>query len=250
MRWMETQERELEATTDDGEMVVVITEPKAPPEGGGHWPTVLYFIDAPGLRPATRDSMALLASNGYRVVTPDLHHRVGRLLCAEPKDAGTEHPAGGPRGWLGAMTDDQIQHDGAAALAAAGVSPDTPIVTIGFCLGTRAAYRLIEANPDRVLAGACFHPSMMGNDTPGSPHLTAATTPRPMYFGVGEADTVQSIEMQQRFFDAVDGVDHVEVVTFPGVDHGFTWPGYPNYDENAAETSWAKTLELFATAFA
>ena len=247
---MDTTERTIDATTDDGEMVVVITEPSSPPEGGGDWPTVLYFIDAPGLRPATRDSMARLASNGYRVVTPDLHHRLGRLLYAEPQDAGKELPAGGPGGWFSAMTDDQIQHDGAVALAAAGVAPETPIVSIGFCLGTRAVYRLIEDQPDRVLAGAGFHPSIMGNDTPGSPHHTAAQATRPMYFGVGEADTVQSIEMQQRFFDAVAPLDHIEVAIFPGVNHGFTWPGYPNYDENAAETSWTKTLELFAQAFA
>ena len=48
----------------------------------------------------------------------------------------------------------------------------------------------------------------------------------------------------------VVALDHVEVVTFPGADHGFSWPGYPNYHEEAAETSWAKTLEMFAVAFA
>ena len=77
---MDTQERELDTTTDDGEMAVVITEPTGAPDGGGDWPTVLYFIDAPGLRPATRDSMALLAGNGYRVVTPDLI--TGRADCS------------------------------------------------------------------------------------------------------------------------------------------------------------------------
>ncbi|NIR40965.1 MAG: hydrolase, partial [Actinobacteria bacterium] len=46
----------------------------------------MLFIDAPGLRPATREFMARMASNGYRVVTPDLHHRHGRLLHFEPKD--------------------------------------------------------------------------------------------------------------------------------------------------------------------
>lgn len=247
---METQERELEAMTNDGEMVVVVTEPTSAPDVGGDWPTVLYFIDAPGLRPATRDSMTRLASNGYRVVTPDLHHRLGRLLFAEPKDAGTELPHGGPSGWLAAMTDDQIQHDGAVALDVAGLGSEVPYVALGFCLGTRAAYQAIDRNPERVLAGACFHPSRMADDRAGSPHLSAGELTRPMYFGIGEADTVQSIEMQQQFFDAVAPLENVEVVTFPGVNHGFTWPGYPNYDENAAETSWAKTLELFASAFA
>ena len=71
-----------------------------------------------------------------------------------------------------------------------------------------------------------------------------------MYLGIGEADNVQSIAMHQPFLDAVAPLDHVEVVTFPGADHGFTWPGYPNYDETAASTSWAKTFEMFSQALA
>jgi len=83
---VETIERQINTQTDDGEMVVVIHEPLGAPEGGGEWPTVLWFIDAPGLRPAVRDGMQRLAGNGYRVVTPDLHHRQGRLLLKEPAD--------------------------------------------------------------------------------------------------------------------------------------------------------------------
>ena len=40
----------------------------------------------------------------------------------------------------------------------------------------------------------------------------------------------------------------VDVTTYPGADHGYTWPGYPTYDQTAAETSWAKTLAMFGTA--
>ena len=67
----------------------------------------------------------------------------------------------------------------------------------------------------------------------------------PLYLGIGEADEVQSIAMHQPFLDAVAGLDHVDVTTYPGADHGYTWPGYPTYDEAAAETSWTKTLAMF-----
>lgn len=242
---METQERTIDTTTDDGDMAVVVTEPTE----SGSWPTVLLFIDAPGLRPATRDLMARMAGEGYRVVTPDLHHRLGRLLYKEPKDMGEPGAREEMMGWIGAMTDDQIQHDGACALSAAGIGDDTPYVAIGFCLGTRAVYRAIERNPERVLAGACWHPSFMADDGDDSPHLTAGSLTRPMYLGIGEDDSVQSIAMHQPFLDAVAPLDHVEVSTFPGADHGFSWPGYPSYNETAAETSWSKTLAMFAAAF-
>ncbi|MEM8902599.1 MAG: dienelactone hydrolase family protein, partial [Actinomycetota bacterium] len=72
---------------------------------------------------------------------------------------------------------------------------------------------------------------------------------QPLYLGIGEADEVQSIAMHQRFLDAVADLDHVDVRTFPGADHGYTWPGYPTYDETAAETSWTVTLEMIGSAF-
>lgn len=238
---MDVQEQTIDTKTDDGEMAVVITQPVGAPDGAADWPTVLLFIDAPGLRQATRDFMGRMAGEGYRVVTPDLHHRHGRLLVP----GGREEVMG----WIASMTDDQIQHDGKCALEAAGVHDDVPYVAIGFCLGTRAVFRAIEQNPDRVLAGSCWHPSFMADDKPDSPHLTANQITRPMYLGIGEADEVQSIAMHQPFLDAVAPLDNVEVMTFAGADHGFTWPGTPTYHETAAETSWAKTLAMFAAAF-
>jgi len=238
---MDVQEQTIDTSTDDGEMAVVITQPANAASGGGDWPTVLLFIDAPGLRQATRDYMERMAGEGYRVVTPDLHHRHGRLLAPSSREE--------VMGWLSSMTDNQIQHDGERALSAAGVSEDTPYVALGFCLGTRAVYRAIERNPERVLAGSCWHPSFMADDEPDSPHLTAGQLTRPMYLGIGEADEVQSVAMHQRFLDAVEPLDNVEVAIYPGADHGFTWPGTPTYNETAAETSWTKTLAMFADAF-
>ena len=98
------------------------------------------------------------------------------------------------------------------------------------------------------MAGAGWHPSFLVDDGDDSPHLTAGSLDRPLYLGIGEADEVQSIAMHQKFLDAVESLDHVDVTTYPGADHGYTWPGYPTYDQTAAETSWAKTLAMFGTA--
>jgi len=247
---METVERTIDAMTDDGEIAVVVTEPSSPP-ASGDWPSVGLFIDAPGLRPATTEWMARMAGEGYRVVTPDLHHRNGRLLHFEPADMA-EDPSRRNQvmAWIASMTDDQIQHDMDVALAAAGVAEETPIAVIGFCLGARAVYRSIQRNPGRVVAGASWHPSFLADDEADSPHLTASQLTTPLYLGIGEDDEVQSIAMHQRFLDAVADLGHVDVTIFPGADHGYSWPGYPSYNENAAETSWTKTLALFSAAFA
>jgi carboxymethylenebutenolidase len=243
---MDVREEIVDAATDDGEMAVAVAQPVESPTTGGIWPTAVVFIDAPGLRPATHEFMVRLAGHGYRVITPDLHHRNGRLLHFEPKDM-VEDPSRREIvwQWIASMTDDQIQHDFDCALTACGVDDDEKIGVIGFCLGARAVYRSMMRLPDRVACGAGWHPSFLADDRPDSPHLTAARLAHPLYLGIGEDDEVQSIAMHQPFLDAVAGLDHVEVVTFPGADHGYTWPGYPSYDEAAAETSWTRTLAMF-----
>lgn len=242
---MDVTEATIDTETDDGEMAVVVTRPT---DGDAH-PAVLLYIDAPGLRPATREFMARMAGEGYTVITPDLHHRLGRLLHYEPKDMAADPNARTTMySWIEAMTDDQIQHDGERAMAAAGVADDAPFATIGFCLGARAVYRAMERNPTRAVCGAGWHPSFLVDDGDDSPHRSAASLDRPLYLGIGEADKVQSIEMHQPFLDAVAPLDHVDVATFAGADHGFTWTGYPSYDETAAETSWSKTLAMFSAA--
>ncbi|NNF53638.1 MAG: hydrolase [Acidimicrobiales bacterium] len=246
---MDVTEQTMDTSTDDGEMALVITEPAEPQPGDGEWPAVVVFIDAPGLRPATRDFMARLASNGYRVITPDLHHRHGRLRYFEPADIVAD-PSRRQiiRSWIESMTDDQIQHDASCALSAAGVDEGTPFAAIGFCLGARAVYRAMQRNPQRVMCGAGWHPSFLVDDSADSPHLTAAGLSRPLYLGIGDADKVQSIAMHQKFLDAVAPNPLVDVTIIPGADHGFTWPGYPTYHETAAEISWTKTLAMLAAA--
>ena len=244
---METREQIIDTTTNDGDMAVLITEPTA----AGEWPVVLLFIDAPGVRGATHAFAAKLAGEGYKVVTPDLHHRQGRLC-----NVVDTQPAEGQSmqemiwGWIGAMSDDQIAHDGDCALEVAGVGPDAPIATIGFCLGARAVFRRMMAEPHRVVAGAGWHPSFLVDSEADSPHLTAPQLTAPLYLGIGDADKVQSIEMHQRFLDAVEPLDHVTVSIFEGADHGFTWPGADTYHEQAATESFATTTAMFAAAFA
>lgn len=242
---MDTREEIIDTATEDGEMAVLVTAPS----DAGDWPAVLLFIDAPGIRTATHEFAAKLAAEGYTVVTPDLHHRQGRLLNAldttPPEGTTTQEMVWG---WIGAMTDEQIQHDADRGLAAAGIAVDAPIVTIGFCLGARAVYRRLMSD-ERALAGAAWHPSFLADDGPDSPHLTAPSLTNPLYLAIGDADQVQSIAMHQRFLDAVEPLDHVTVEIYEGADHGFTWPSAPNYHEVAASGAWAATTKLFAAAF-
>jgi carboxymethylenebutenolidase len=243
---MELLEEIIDTTTNEGEMAIVVKQPAGKPDDGGAWPTVVIFHDGPGIRNATHTFMAKLAAEGFRVICPDLYHRQGRLLGINPEDRAADPSLSDKMmTWLVSLHDDGIQHDFDCALRATGNDETNRIAVLGFCLGARAVFRSMMRLPDRIVAGATWHPSFLVDSEPDSPHQTASNLAQPLYIGIGTADQVQSIAMHQRFFDVVEPLDNVEVEIFDGADHGFTWPDHPTYNEAAAEACWDKTLALF-----
>lgn len=238
---MDIIEEIIDVETTDGPMAVSV---KYPGDGQRH-PTIAVFHDGPGMRESNHAFNRRLVAEGYRVVMPDLYHRHGRMLGWEASEANDETRAQVMK-MLRSLTDDGIQSDLDAALEAIDLEPDEKLGTIGFCLGARAIYRTLMRLPERFAVGATWHPSFLADDGDDSPHLTAADLAQPVYIGIGTADKIQSIEMHQRFFDAVAPLPHVEVEVFDGADHGYTWPAGPNYHETAASRSWDKTIALFA----
>ncbi len=238
---MSEQHQELvEVDTSSGPMAMLRTRPG----GGDPLKQVGIFFDAPGIRQATREFSSKLAAEGYDVIVPDLYHRTDPLFHVEPEQAAADPSLRARVGeMLATLVDDEIQMDMDDAMDAAGFTDS--VGCIGFCLGARAVYRALMRRPERFVAGSMFHPSFLADDEPDSPHVTAGDLAQPLYIGIGEADQVQSIEMHQRFFDAVAPLENVELITFPGADHGFTWPGYASYHEEASTVSYAKTVALF-----
>ena len=239
---MDVSSEIVDASTADGEMAVLRTRPAE----DGKWPLIILVHDGPGIRTATREFSAKLAAEGYEVIVPDLRHRHGRLIGFEPHERAADPSLNERmRGMVRSMTDANIQTDIDAALGAVGSAPDERLGVIGFCLGARGAYRALMRAPERFVAGAMWHPSFLADDKPDSPHLTAGDLAQPLFIGVGDADQIQPIAVNQPLFDAVDGLDHVTREVFPGADHAYTWPDHPTYDERASTRSWAHTTTLF-----
>lgn len=144
------------------------------------------------------------------------------------------------------MTDDEIQSDLDDSMAAIGVGVEEQLGCVGFCLGARAVLRTMMRKPEQFGVGSMSHPSFLVDDADDSPHRSAGDLAGKLFIGIGDADQIQSIETQQLFFDAVGGLEHVQVETFAGVGHGYTWPGHDNYDRDAAARCFAATKTLFA----
>lgn len=242
---MDVRSEIIDATTDEGPMAVIRTRPA----GGDAWPTVVVFHDGPGIRNATHEFAAKLAAAGYDVAVPDLYHRHGRMIGFEPEERAADPSlVDRMRELLASVTDAGVQADLDATLALVAPEDGARLGTIGFCMGARAVFRTLMRLPDRFAAGAMWHPSFLVDDGADSPHRTAGDLVQPLYIGIGDADQVQSIAMHQRFLDAVEPLEHVDVQIYAGADHGFTWPGYPTYHAAAAEGSFARTTELFGAA--
>jgi len=239
---MEVRSEIVDGSTPSGPMAILHKRP----EGSGTWPKVVMFHDGPGVRNATHEFAVKLAAEGYEVAVPDLYHRHGRLIGFEPDEREAD-PTLVDRLWemLRSLTDDGIQDDLDATLQTLAIDPSERLGVIGFCLGARAVFRTMMRLPERFVAGAMWHPSFLADDEPDSPHLTAGSLRRPLFIGIGDSDSMQPIELHRRFFDAVEPLDHVEIEVFPGADHGFTWPFWPNYDHSAASGCFDKTTTLF-----
>lgn len=240
---MDVQQEIIDVETAAGPMAVLHTRPTGELVG-----RVGIFFDAPGIRDATHSFCARLAGEGFEIVVPDLYHRHERLFHATPSmiaDDASLRPRIGEL--MGTLNDGDIQQDMTDAMAGAGWS-DVPVGCIGFCLGARAVHRAMTGNP-AIVAGSMFHPSFLTDDTDNSPHLSVTELGGPLHIGIGTADQLQSIEMHERYFTAIESIDTVELRIFEGADHGFTWPEYAaTYHEQASTTCFDATVALFKQA--
>ena len=237
---MPITEQIIDTDTADGPMAIVHKQPAGP-----NAKRVLIFMDAPGIRGSLHAFATRLAEAGYEVAIPDLWHRHGRMIGFDPIDDPEAMQAARAKimEMLATLDDDEVQMDRDAALAALGWT-DGVIGTIGFCLGARYVHKAMQELPDRFPTGAMWHPSFLTDDTDASPHLTVGEI-GDLWIGIGTADQVQSIEMHQRYFDAIEGLDNITLRIFDGADHGYTWPIAPTYHEEAATVGWAATTEMF-----
>ena len=72
---MTLSEDTFEIETPDGRMETFAVHP----EGGDPHPSVILYMDAPGIRNELRDFCRRIAREGYYVLLPDMYYRLGRV---------------------------------------------------------------------------------------------------------------------------------------------------------------------------
>ena len=238
---------EVQIPTPDGEARAFVFRPA----GQGPWPAVIFFMDAPAIRPALFSMCERLAGHGYFVLLPDMFWRAGPYeplnLKAAMKDEETRRATFAK--FMGSTDPEKSTRDTGAFLDWLATQPDVKGAKVGctgYCMGGGLALRAAGHFPDRIVAAAAFHGGRLATDAPDSPHLLAPKMKAAIYVGGADEDAGFPPEQADRLREALTaaGVSNT-VEIYAGAKHGYAPPDMPVYDEEASERHWREMLALF-----
>jgi carboxymethylenebutenolidase len=210
----------------------------------GTGPSVLFFIDGIGMRPAMHELGERLGAAGYRVVMPDVFYRAGAYTAPEPAKLFTDPDV--RAAWfkrVGAIaTPELVMRDTRAYLAELAGK----VAVTGYCMGGRLALTAAGTYPDRIVAAAAYHPGGLATDAPDSPHLLASKVKAKVYVGAASDDASFPAEQQDKLTAAFQAA-HVDyqLEVYPA-KHGWVPSDTPVHDAAAAERHWTTLLALLA----
>ena len=220
------------------------------PERGGPHPAVLLLMDAPGIREELRDMARRLATVGYGVLLPNLYYRAGRdsVFSAEVLTHGSaEHQR--MRAIRTRMTIPPVLGDIAAMLGWLDTQPAVrpgPVGAHGYCMSGPYALAAAAHFPGRIAAAASFYGTWLVSEAQASPHLSFARARAEHYIACAEHDDLAPAPMvaELRTHFAGSGAAG-EIEHYPGVHHGFAFPGRWCYDKPGAERHWERLIALY-----
>src|SRR5690348_13151009 len=203
----------------------------------GPSPAVLVIQEAFGLNGHIKDVARRVAAEGYVALAPDLYWRGGK-----GRSVGYDQLPEAI-GLMQSLNDKDIVADVGSAVGhlekQSFVRADRIGIT-GFCMGGRVSFLAACELPGRIKASVPFYGG-------GIPVEKTEKLGCPVLAFFGEKDA----------FIPLDGVEHlkaeakrlgknVEVVVYPGADHGFFCNERASYQKAAAEDSWQRLKAFFA----
>jgi carboxymethylenebutenolidase len=230
------------------------------PQGQGHWPGVILFVDAFGLRPAMRDMAKRLAADGYTVLVPNPYYRSTKAPGIDP---GFDFTNPADRAKLEALrapiTGDSVMQDATAYVkfldSQMSVDKKAKMGVVGYCMGGPMTMQAAAANPARIGAGASFHGGGLVTDKPDSPHLLVPKIKAQYYFGIAANDDQRQPDAKTKLDEAFHAANlAAKIEVYEGTLHGWCvkdmplQAGKPIYDQVQAERAWNELVVLYKQA--
>lgn len=236
-------EAEVPIETPHGAMSAFTTRP----DEGGPFPTVFFYMDAPGKREELHDMARRIATAGYYVVLPNLYYRT-----TDHFELDFETGANRDQMFelMMKLSNRMIASDTQAMIDFVDAEADadaTRIGCVGYCMSGPFSLVMAGAYPDRVRCAASVYGVRLHVDADDSPHLGFGATTGEIYIAAAETDEYAPPEMIAAVEGAIEssGVNG-RVEWYPGTHHGFAFPGRGKiYDKPAAERHWSRLHSLF-----
>ena len=223
-----------------------------PDKGEGPWPAVLFFMDAPAIRPALFQMSQRLADNGYYVLLPDMFWRAGPYEPINMREAFRDEATRRETfaKFMSSTNAEKQMSDVGACLDWLKTQPlakPGKVGMTGYCMGCGISLRAAGTYPDRIAAAAGFHGGRLATDAPDSPHLLAPKITARVHIAGADEDAGFPPEQADRLREALTAAGVVnEVTIYPGARHGYAPPDMPVYNEAASERHWSEMLKLFS----
>ena len=234
-------ERQIDIPTADGATTTFICHP----ERGGPHPPILFFMDAPAIREELRDMARRLGTAGYYVMLPNLYYRAGVMELGSLAEPGMRERM---FGYMNGLTIAMVMSDARALIVFADADPAArpgSVGALGYCMSGQFAINAAGTFPDRVAAAASLYGVLLVTDKADSPHLMARKSKAELYFACAETDHWAPMEIVEALTASLADHPLAEVELYPGVEHGFAFPGRAAYDKAAAERHWERLLALY-----
>jgi carboxymethylenebutenolidase len=221
------------------------------PQGKAKSPAVLMWTDIFGLRPAFRDMGRRLAGEGYAVLVPNPFYRTGKApLPSGPVDFNNPADRAKLFDLTKPNTPDAVTRDAVTYIdwldAQGAVDKKAKIGVQGYCMGGPLTVRTAAARPERVGAGAPFHPGNgLVTDMPDSPHLLLPKIKAAFHFGLAASDDKQKPDLKDKLKAACDAAHVTATVEVYPASHGWCVPDSQVYDKAQAERAWSAMLALY-----
>ena len=192
-------------------------------------PAVILIHEWWGLNDNVRAMANRLAGEGYMVLAVDLYS--GQV--AESREAAREL-------MLEVVEERKVAEDNIRSAYAFLETAGAPrIASMGWCFGGGWSLNTAQLFPDELDASVIYY----GQVTDDEDRLRTVSAPILGLFGA--ADTGITVESVDSFRAALERLRKVhEIHIYPGAGHAFANPTGQNYDAEAAEDAWQKTIDF------
>ena len=236
-------EQHIGIETSEGRMETFVTFP----EEGGPFPTIFFFMDAPGKREELHVMARRIATTGYYVMLPNLYYRTTDHF---ELDFETRSNWDEMFELMSSIGNRMVVRDALAMIELANSDPNADaqsVGCVGYCMSGPFALSVAAAYPERVKAAASIYGVRLVADASDSPHLGFNQTSGEIYIACAEFDDYVPLDMVTQVTEELSNSSAKgRVELYPGVHHGFAFPDRGDiYNKDAAERHWERIHSLF-----